>query len=218
MLESFLAKREEAVFEAIVHRHGPMVLAVCRRVLGHVQDAEDAFSERQAARQLGWREGTLSGRLSRGQALLCRRLSRRGFTLSVAGLVAGVSAQAASVNVPAALAAATAKAAGFVAIKEAATAGAVSAQAALLAEGVIKTICASGDGVSPSHGGGQTGISQTRRRFQDGAAQPNGGTLPIGNAAPPVPVAEGGPADIRPQFAVLHAARTSRLEHFLSDE
>jgi RNA polymerase sigma factor (sigma-70 family) len=231
LLESFLAKREEAVFEAMVHRHGPMVLAVCRRVLGHVQDAEDAFqgaflvllrkaggihprekvadwlygvtcrvalkarvarqrrlarekplsachepqasepnrdwlplldrelqalpakyrlpiilcdlegkSARQAAGQLGWREGTLSGRLCRGRALLCRRLSRRGFTLSVAGLAAGVSAQAASVKVPAALAAATVKAASFVGIKEAATAGAISAQAAFLAEGVIKTM------------------------------------------------------------------------------
>jgi RNA polymerase sigma factor (sigma-70 family) len=43
LLDSFLAQREEAAFEALVHRHGPMVLSVCRRVLQHTQDAEDAF-------------------------------------------------------------------------------------------------------------------------------------------------------------------------------
>ncbi len=43
LLEAFLARREEGAFEALVRRHGPMVLAVCRRVLGHAQDAEDAF-------------------------------------------------------------------------------------------------------------------------------------------------------------------------------
>jgi RNA polymerase sigma factor (sigma-70 family) len=39
----FAAMREEAAFTLLVQRHGPMVLALCRRILGNVHDAEDAF-------------------------------------------------------------------------------------------------------------------------------------------------------------------------------
>src|SRR5262249_2536602 len=43
LLEWFLTHREDAAFEALMRRHGPMVLGVCRRVLHQQQDAEDAF-------------------------------------------------------------------------------------------------------------------------------------------------------------------------------
>jgi RNA polymerase sigma factor (sigma-70 family) len=43
LLEQFVARQEPAAFEELVRRHGPMVLRVCRRVLHHAQDAEDAF-------------------------------------------------------------------------------------------------------------------------------------------------------------------------------
>src|SRR6516164_3531099 len=43
LLALFVARRDEAAFEALLRRHGPMVWAVCRRLLVHRQDAEDAF-------------------------------------------------------------------------------------------------------------------------------------------------------------------------------
>jgi RNA polymerase sigma-70 factor (ECF subfamily) len=43
LLDRFVKERQQAAFAAILFRHGPMVLGVCRRVLASEQDVEDAF-------------------------------------------------------------------------------------------------------------------------------------------------------------------------------
>ncbi len=43
LLDRFLTRADESAFEAIVGRHGPMVLSVCRHVLADEHDVEDAF-------------------------------------------------------------------------------------------------------------------------------------------------------------------------------
>ncbi len=43
LLARFVSQTDDAAFEALVERHGPMVLSVCRGVLADSNDAQDAF-------------------------------------------------------------------------------------------------------------------------------------------------------------------------------
>ena len=231
LLGRFVEGREQAVFEAIVLRHGPMVWGVCRRVLRDHHDAEDAFqatflvlarkaasiadrgklgnwlygvayqtamkarakrakrrgregqasdmpeptvmhdelrddlaesldqelsrlpekhrlpvilcdlegkTHREAAEQLGWPIGTVSGRLSRARAMLASRLARRGVSLPVGSLAVLLAQESASASMPTRLIGSTAQAASLFAAGGAQTAGVVSAEVVALSREVLK--------------------------------------------------------------------------------
>jgi RNA polymerase sigma factor (sigma-70 family) len=64
LLRRYAGRHDEAAFEVLVWRHGAMVLSVCRRRLGHAQDAEDGFQATFLA--LARAAGTVSRRESVG--------------------------------------------------------------------------------------------------------------------------------------------------------
>jgi RNA polymerase sigma factor (sigma-70 family) len=98
LLERYLECRDEAAFEALVARHGPMVLGVCRRMLADRTDVEDAFQATflvlvRRARQLGprdaigpWLYGVAIRVAMRARSEAARRRRFQPLTAEVAAL------------------------------------------------------------------------------------------------------------------------------------
>jgi len=103
LLERYLTRRDEAAFEALLNLHGPMVLALCRRILHDPRDVEDAFQatflvfvrKASAIRDRGllsnWLYGVALRVATRARS---NTLRRRGREMTVANLEAAVDAEA----------------------------------------------------------------------------------------------------------------------------
>ncbi len=88
LLARFIEHREQAAVAALVQRHGPMVWGVCRRILRHHHDAEDAFqatflvlirkaaSVRKREMMANWLYGVAQQTAMKARAMLAKRRTR----------------------------------------------------------------------------------------------------------------------------------------------
>jgi RNA polymerase sigma factor (sigma-70 family) len=96
-------------------------------------------TRKEAARQLRLPEGTVSGHLTRGRAILAKRLARRGLAISAAAVAVTLSGELAVAHAPASVMSETVKAIVLSSAPEAAFTG-ISIKVAVLTEGVLKAM------------------------------------------------------------------------------
>jgi RNA polymerase sigma factor (sigma-70 family) len=104
LLEAFVRRRDHAALAALVGRHGPLVWGVCRRLLAHEQDAEDAFQAtflilvrkadgiRHPELVANWLHGVARHTARKARALADRRRQRERQVLDMPEPVAPASA------------------------------------------------------------------------------------------------------------------------------
>jgi RNA polymerase sigma factor (sigma-70 family) len=105
LLQRFVKERDEAAFETLLQRHGPMVLGVCRRVLGNGPAAEDAFqatflvlvqkarSLDQPGRLCSWLYGVANRTAVKARSMSLRRRESTSSNIEVAIASSGASAE-----------------------------------------------------------------------------------------------------------------------------
>ena len=124
-------------------------------------------TRKDAARQFGVPEGTLSGWLTRGRAMLAKRLARHGLAVTGGALAAVLAPGALAVGVPVSAVSTTIQAACLWAAGQVAP-GVISAQVAALTEGVLKTMLLKNWPLAKLrvwHGGAESHLLHVRPRW-----------------------------------------------------